>query len=90
MEKIKISEELCDYIECLHYEINAIQDLLVRMKGNSDEELNEFWINKYIEKYKEYNIAKQQLENDYIIPNFGRDCTWHLDFESQEVEVNLI
>jgi len=90
MEKIRISEDLCNYIESLHYETNAMQDLLARMGDNSDNKLNEFWMNKYVEKYTEYNLAKQQLEKEYVTPQFGDNAkSWNLDFDSREVEVEL-
>lgn len=84
-KKISISEDLCNYIESLHYETNAMQDLLMRMKNSNDEELNNFWLNKYIEKYTEYELAKKQLENEYIIPTFGGNIKWFLQFETHEV-----
>lgn len=89
-KKISIGEDLCNYIESLHYETNAMQDLLMRMKNSTDEELNEFWMNKYVEKYTEYNIAKQQLEQEYVIPKYGDSAvSWNLDFASREIEVEV-
>lgn len=89
MEKmrIKISEDLCNYIESLHYETYALQDLLARMSGNSDNELNSFWMNKYVEKYTEYSLAKQQLEKEYVIPKCGTNVSWVLLFDDCEIEV---
>lgn len=88
MEKIKISEDLCNYIESLHYESNALQELLSKINiENAEKSLQEFWYNKYIEKFTEYNVAKQELENEYIIPNFGNNHKWNLDFNTQILEV---
>lgn len=87
MEKIKISEDLRNYIERLHYETNALQDLISRMKNSEDEEINEYWLNKYLEVYKEYSLAKQQLEKEYIIPYYGEKAVWNLDFELCEVSI---
>lgn len=91
MEKkiITIGEDLCNYIESLHYETYAMQDLLTKMRSESNDEINEFWLNKYIEKYTEYNIAKQQLETEYIIPVFHDNVKWNLHFETREVEVEV-
>ena len=88
MEKIKISEDLCNYIERLHYETNALQDLLSRMKNFEDSNTNEYWLNKYVEVYKEYNLAKQELEKEYILPVYGDKCSWNLDFIDCEVIIN--
>ena len=88
MEKIKISEDLCNYIERLHYETNALQDLISRMKNFEDNDINEYWLNKYFEVYKEYNLAKQELEKVYITPIYGDKCSWNLDFDSCEVSIN--
>ena len=80
MEKIMISERL-------HYETYALGDLLARMKKSDDDELNDFWLNKYIETYKEYSLAKQELEKEYIIPKFGNNISWNLDFKTREVNI---
>lgn len=88
MEKIKISEDLSTYIERLHYETNALQDLISRMKNEDDEGLNNFWLNKYIETYKEYSLAKQELEKQYIIPIYGNNTKWVLNFEDNEVTID--
>lgn len=88
MEKIKISEDLCNYIERLHYETNALQDLISRMKNFEDDEVNEYWLNKYVEVYKEYNLAKQELEKEYIIPIYDDKYSWNLDFDSCEVSID--
>lgn len=89
MEKIKISEELSNYIERLHYETNALQDLISRMKNSEDEELNNFWLNKYFDTYKEYNLAKQEMEKQYIVPDFGKKVNWNLDFDTCEVSIDI-
>lgn len=89
MEKIKISEELSNYIERLHYETNALQDLISKMKDAEDEELNSFWLDKYFETYKEYNLAKQEMENQYIVPVFGKKVNWNLDFNNCEVSIDI-
>lgn len=89
MEKIKISEELSNYIERLHYETNALQELISKMKNSEDEDLNNFWINKYFDTYKEYNLAKQEMEKQYIVPNFGKKVNWNLDFDNCEVSIDI-
>lgn len=88
MEKIKISEDLCNYIERLYYETNALQDLISRMKNEDDEGLNHFWFDKYVEIYKEYSLAKQEMEKQYIISKYGKDTHWVLNFEDNEVVID--
>lgn len=88
MEKIKISDELSNYIESLHYETNALQDLLTKINlKDVSEDIKNFWYNKYIEKYTSYNLAKQELEAEYVIPKFGKNHSWNLDFSTAIVEV---
>lgn len=88
MEKITISKELCDYVESLHYETNALQDLL-RKEGinNTSEELRSYWYTKYVETYTKYNLAKQELEDTYIVPQLGKNHNWNLDFSTCTLEV---
>lgn len=89
MEKMKISEDLCTYIERLHYETNALQDLITRIKNNNDgEELNTFWLDQYFETYKEYVLAKQELSREYVEPVYGEKARWVLDFDTCEVTIN--
>ena len=88
MEKITISRELCDYIEALHYEVNALQDLLNHASSEENAEiLEKYWYDKYIEKYTEYVLAKQELENEYVVPKFGNEHKWHLNFNDAILEV---
>ena len=85
MEKIKISDGLCTYLESLNYEVNAIRDLIERMKFEDNEKVNNFWLNKYVEIYTEYELAKKELEKEYIIPNYGNNVQWYLDFKTGEI-----
>ena len=92
MRIIEIPEELNTYIELLHYEVNALQDLLTRMATAQEEvpeSLCNYWTRQYIDKYTEYNIAKQNLEKDYVMPTLeeGEKVTWNLNFDSHEVVI---
>lgn len=92
MRVIEIPEELSTYIELLHYEVNALQDLLVRIATSQDtipESLSNHWTNRYIEKYMEYDLAKQNLEKKYVIPTLEENekVNWSLNFESHEVVI---
>ena len=88
MKTIKISDSLCNYIESLQYEVDGISDMLTRVVG-SDPAIIDYWYNKYVERYKEYRIAKVELENT-LREDYG--CTsmtgWRLNFNTQEVIVD--
>lgn len=90
MKKIKIPEELNNYLEKLHYECNGLQELLARIseyKVDMDTALHDYWLKKYLEVYTEYNLVKHELEKTFIIPEFGEVKPWYLDFESGIVTI---
>lgn len=94
MRVIQIPQELSEYLELLNYETNALQDLLVRMAMFNftvevPSELKNYWTDKYIEIYTEYEIAKKELEKKYVQPTLKENETvrWNLNFDSCEVVV---
>lgn len=86
---IKISQELSNYIESLHYELSARQDLLSFLVRNNLQESEGFkrYHEEYIDFYTQYQLAKSNLENDILIPLIGGKFSWTLDFSSQEVTI---
>ena len=92
MRVVKIPEDLCTYLEVLNYETNALQDLLVRMSLFGDEvttELQNYWTNRYLDTFTEYNLAKKDLEKTYVQPLLKDDevVNWNLNFDSCEVVI---
>ena len=84
---IKIPETLRDYIEKLHYENNARMNLIKFMVESdlTDKPGFEKIYTEYIEFNTEYTIAKQELEKEYLMPEFDGKFTWSVDFKSSEV-----
>ena len=85
MRKIEVSipEEVCNYLESLMYETNARKDLIAFCmdKGISGEMFNKY--NKeYIELYTQYEIAKNEMADKYIMPNHP-NCNWNMNFNKQ-------
>ena len=93
--KIKIPEQLVNYIEALQYDREGLKDLIARISQLHNitktwegiQSLNNFWFEKYLNINAEYNMAKQELENEYIKPLIIDDkkYDWFLDFTSNEV-----
>lgn len=88
--KIPIEAELSNYIESLHYDRNAIRELLLMAakQGLKDSEAYNEWMKDYLKKSKEYEIAKATLEREFIIPaTGGAAVAWALDFPTATVTV---
>ena len=86
--KIQIEAKLSDYIESLHYDRSAIRDLLLMAakQGLKDTDAYNAWMQDYLKKSREYEIAKATLEREIIAPAAG--CTavnWTLDFSTATV-----
>lgn len=88
MINIEVSQELCDKIEALQYEVESRKDLIAFILSN-DMKTNSIQFEKYnkeyLEFFKKYNLAKQELVNKYF-PNI-QYSHWNLDFSSRIVTV---
>lgn len=88
--KIQIEAELSNYIESLHYDKNAVRELLLMAakQGLKDTDAYNAWMQEYLGKSKEYEIAKVTLEREVIIPKIGDAVVdWTLDFSTATVTV---
>ena len=88
--KIQIEAELSNYIESLHYDKNAVRELLLMAakQGLKDTDAYNAWMQDYHGKSKEYEIAKATLEREVIIPKIGDAVVdWTLDFSTATVTV---
>ena len=88
--KIQIEAELSNYIESLHYDKNAVRELLLMAakQGLKDTDAYNAWMQDYLGKSKEYEIAKATLEREVIIPKIGVAVVdWTLDFSTATVTV---
>lgn len=80
--KIRISDDLCNYIESLQYEVNARKDLCAFMIDHGMMESESFrkYHDEYIKCNAEYNVAKNTLTKEY-----GIKGSWNLDFDTREL-----
>lgn len=91
MMKLTIDNELCDYIESLQYDRNALADLLVMaaQRGVQDGDAYKAWQHDYIEKNREYETARGVLVSRFVIPAAGdADIIWNLDFQTATLTIH--
>lgn len=89
-KKLLVDYELCSYIESLQYDVESLKDLLVRMSGDTPTNIINYWKDAYLDKSKEYMLAKQLIERE--IKNSGivdknSTFSWNLDFSTREVTI---
>ena len=86
MITIKISKELKDLIEQLYYENTALSDLILFLSRNNLDINNinyKYIYEQYINKNIEYNIAKNNLVEQYNLNQYKK---WKLNFITSEIE----
>lgn len=95
--KIKIPEEVSNYLEGLTYECNSKRmnvEFMIRCNKNDESFLNSPAFKKYEKeqslKEAEFEAAKRKMVTDYF-PEELKDANanWYLDFDTQEVIVTL-
>lgn len=90
MIKLTIDNELCDHIEALQYDRDALADLLVMaaQRGVQDSDAFKSWHHDYIEKNREYEIARGVLVSRFVTPAVGNaDVVWSLDFQTATLTI---
>ena len=92
MKKIIIPQEEVNYLQKLNYEIEARKNLCqFLIRQNIRNKSFDDYHNEYIELFAEYELAKLELENNYIKPVIGNQtCNWNLDFQTNEVNIDVI
>lgn len=88
---IKIPEEMVNYLQRLAYETDARSNLCAFMtrQGIKNEAFDDYH-REYIEFYTKYELAKKQMEDDYIKPVIeSNNFTWNLDFKTGQVSVDV-
>jgi hypothetical protein len=83
--KIIIDENICSKIEVLHYEVESRKEIitaLLKVGTIAESELFKNYNNEYKKYFIEYNKAKQEMLEEYKIPN---NCVWKLDFSTKEL-----
>lgn len=92
-KKVKVDEQLCTYIESLTYTAGSMRLLLVDAaeRGLDSSPVFDKWERKYTEANMELEIAKRQLEKQFVVPTAeGKRFRWSLDFDSAEVSIEVI
>lgn len=89
--KIKITTELRDYIESLHYEVESRKSLLTfaMEKGLTNTDSFREYHKEYRECFVMYEQAKHDLEESYVKPTLDEDekADWELIFSDCEIVV---
>lgn len=90
IEQIEINQELCDYIEALHYEVYSRKDLLTFAIGKGIVDTDSFkqYHDEYQEFYVKYETAKDELYNMYLKEKYeGKPIHWELKFNTRILNV---
>ena len=85
VKKVKIPDGVRDLVEKLDYETQATKELLIQaaQMGINDNAAMEYWETRYKESFVEFQAAKAQIENDYVMPETnGKGGQWRLDYTS--------
>lgn len=87
MKEIKVSEELRDKIQSIHFELNATKDLINYLweKSPVNMEAVEYYTKQWKELYVEFEVAKNTLVQMY---NVGSTAEWDLDYNTCILKVN--
>jgi len=87
-----IPYDLSSLIEMLDYETGALRELLAyaASKGLENTTAYQKWEQDYHATYKEFQIAKQTLQNDYL-PRVveGTVLNWELTYSTNSIEVQV-
>lgn len=83
--EVEIPEDTSTYIESLQYELNARKDLLAFMieRGQNNSEGFKKYHTEYMEFNAQYEMAKSEMAATYIVPKYGKNATWNLDFRTR-------
>ena len=93
--EIAVPQEVSSYIQSIGYELDARRDIityLMQQNGSPITENANFAL--YHDEYKEYKIefemAKKQLEADYVLPAIGTDkASWELDYNTCTLAITI-
>ena len=82
MKTVIVDESICKKIEALQYEVESRKEIITYiLTGSFSSQSDQF--KQYQDEYKQYfikyNKAKQEMVEQYQIPN---SATWNLDFRS--------
>lgn len=90
--KVEINQETIDYLQRLHFEVEAHQDVIQRIiESHSADQNADILESKVFEKYSkrlsdlkaEYELAKQEVSNTYIPDEYKEFAKWNIDFNTR-------
>ena len=87
MKEIKITEELRDKIQSIHFEMNATKEIInyIWKQSPVNMEAVEYYTKQLKELYIEFEEAKNALVNLY---NVGSTTEWDLDYNTCILKIN--
>ena len=88
----RVPEDLANLVEKLDYEQNSMRTLLIdaASRGIGSTDAFERWEEKYKEAFAAFQIAKAQIERDYVLPRIGNGkCSWTLSYSTCELIMEL-
>ena len=87
-ERIKLPEELVNYVEGLAHRTAARKDLIAFMidHGLGESEAFHKYHKEYEELYAQYEIAKDELAQTYVTQTHP-NCKWQLNFSTGVLEI---
>ena len=85
----RVPEASVNYIERLDYEQRAKRDLLMEFagRGMTGTDAYAWWEAKYIEAYSAWEMAKAELQQEYVDPLGAQG--WSLNYRTNELTVTF-
>lgn len=97
--EIKIKQEVIDYLQRLHFEVEARKDIIQRIiEAHAYDENTDILDSKAFKKYDrelsemkaEYELAKQEVTKEYVPDEFkGANIIWNIDFQTAVMTIEV-
>ena len=87
------NERIISYLEDLSYEVDAHKDLLsfmIRTNIKPDNDSFRAYHEEYVRFFSQYETAKKEFAQQYVIPVAGDKVNWSLDFSTHEVTIESV
>lgn len=91
---IEIPQDICTMIQKYDVERSSRKDIITYILSHDDINVSEEKFQKYQQEYDEkffcFEVAKSELEKNYIIPlTKGKKCNWSLNYSDSIITVTL-
>lgn len=86
---VDIPEELSQYIESIHFEVEARKSLINYCMGhgiNPENPVFKRYHDEYIEFFIQYEEAKKEITEKFV-SNKHKNASWNLDFETSTLTI---